>query len=92
MVGQMLELALGVFALWLAWQIAQVFLTADAWLWFAILAVAGVSYQCVFLNPSYWWLGLGVGGAAAFLGLLTDLMLLAGDAAKVHVLRNSRGS
>lgn len=86
----MLELALGVFAIWLVWQIAQVFLTADTWLWWVILAAAGVLYQCVFLNYSYWWMGLGVGGAAAFLGAVADLVLVAADACKVLVLRNSR--
>jgi hypothetical protein len=90
MVGQMLETALGIFAVWLAWQVAQHFLTADNWLWWTLLVVAGVSYQCIFMNPSYWWMGLGIGGAAAFLGLVADLMLLAGDACKVHVLRSSR--
>ena len=88
----MLEAALGIFAIWLAWQIAQHFLTADAWLWWVILGAAGVAYVCVFENPSYWWLGLGIGGAAAFLGAVADLMLLAGDAARVHVLRNSRST
>jgi hypothetical protein len=93
MVAQTLETALGIFALWLAWQVADVFVEfSQPWVWWVILAVAGVGYQCAFLNLSFWWMGLGVGGAAVFLGLLTDLMLVASDAAKVHVLRNSRGT
>jgi len=93
MVAQMLEAALGIFALWLAWQVADAFVEfSQSWVWWVILGVAGVSYQCAFINPSWWWMGLGIGGAAVFLGLLTDLMLVAGDACKVHVLRNSRGT
>jgi hypothetical protein len=92
MVARMLALTLGVFAIWLLWQIAQVFWTADSWLWWAILIVAGVSYQCAFRNPSFWWMGVGIGGAAAFLGLLTDLIIVASDAARVHVLRSSRNT
>lgn len=88
----MLEAALGILAIWLAWQIAQHFLTADQWIWWVLLGVFGVAYEVAFMNPSYWWLGVGIGGGAAFLGALADLMLLAGDAAKVHVLRNSRSS
>jgi hypothetical protein len=88
----MLEAALGVFAIWLVWQIAQIFLTADPWLWWILLGVAGVGWVVAFVNPSYWWLGLGIGGAAAFLGLVADTLLLLGDAAKVHVLRNARGT
>jgi len=88
----MLEAALGIFAIWLAWQIAQHFLTSDQWVWWILLGVFGVAWVVAFMNPSYWWLGLGIGGAAAFLGAVADLMLLAGDAARVHVLRNSRGT
>lgn len=88
----MLETLLGVFAIWLVWQVADNFLTADRWLWWVLLLIAGVAYQCFLVNPSYWWMGIGIGGAAAFLGAVADLMLLAGDVCKVHVLRNSRGT
>jgi hypothetical protein len=84
----MLETALGIFAIWLAWTIAQVFIETREWVWWGLLLGTGVAYQVVFLDPSYWWLGLGIGGAAAFLGLVADVLLLVGDLARVHVLRN----
>jgi cyanate permease len=83
------EQLLGVFAVWIVWTIASQFLEAPPWLWNTLAVVAGIAWE-VALNPSWWWLGLGVGGGAAFVYLLADLVLLATDAAKVSVLRRTR--
>ena len=42
------------------------------------------------INPSYWWLGLGLGGAAKLLMLLADVLLVTADWIRVHVLRANR--
>ena len=85
----MVEQALGILAVWILWTLAEHFIEAPRWIWLLAAIVAGVVWE-VALNPSWWWLGLGVGGGAALLALLADLILVATDAAKVHVLRNSR--
>jgi hypothetical protein len=90
--SEVMEPALGVPAIWIVWQIAKYFLTAEEWIWWTLCMVAGVAWVVAFINPSWWWQGLGVGGAAVFLGLVADFLLLVGDAAKVHVLRNSRST
>ena len=92
MVRQMFELVLGVFAVWIAWQIANIWLTAEPWVWWCVCVVAGVAWVCAFISPSWWWEGLGVGGGAVFVGLVADCLLLLGDFARVSVLRNSRSS
>lgn len=89
----MLETALGIFAVWIAWQALDYFLEfSQPWVWWLIVVGLGVGYQCAFMTYQDWWMGLGIGGAAVFLGLVADLMLLAGDACKVHVLRNARST
>lgn len=89
MVRRMTEQVLGVFAVWIAWTIAQHFLEAPPWLWYSLAVTAGIVWE-VALNPSWWWLGVGVGGGAVFVYLLADLVLLATDLAKVSVLRRTR--
>jgi hypothetical protein len=87
----MLEAALGILAVWIAWQVLDVFLVfAAPWVWWLVCIALGVGYAVAFIDLDNWWWGLGIGGGAVFIGLVADLMLLAGDACKVHVLRNSR--
>lgn len=80
---------LGVFAVWLALTLADIWIVAPRWTWYLSAAVAGVAWESA-EDLSRWWWGIGVGGAATFLGLLADLVLVATDQAKVAVLRNSR--
>ena len=86
----MTEQILGVFAIWIAWEIISYFIEADLWMWRVGLVVAGIGWEALG-EHDLWW-GLGVGGGAAFLGLVADVLLVIGDAAKVRVLRNTRGS
>lgn len=81
----MFDLVLGAFALWVVWEVAARFLEADLWIWRVILVAAGVGWAV--LLHDHWWLGIGVGGVAAFLGLLADLILLATDFLRVQVLK-----
>lgn len=82
-----MEHVLGVFAVWLVWQVAEVWLESPRWSWYLIAAGLGIGWELL-IDPSQWWLGVGIGGAAAVLTLVADLILVAGDAAKVTVLRN----
>ena len=87
----MTEQILGVLAVWGAWTLAEHFLEAPKWMWQALAIAAGIGWQCA-LNASHWWLGIGVGAGAMLLYLLSDLVLVATDSCKVHVLRHTRGS
>ncbi len=73
--------------MWVVWEVASHFLEVDLWIWRILLMVGGVGWAL--LLDEHWWLGLGVGGVAAFLGVVADCLLLAGDAAKVHVLQST---
>ena len=86
----MTEQVLGVFALWIVWEVVSYFIEADVWMWRVGLVVAGVGWEALGDSPLWW--GPGVAGGAAFIGLVADALLLIGDAAKVRVLRNTRGS
>jgi len=84
-----MEQLLGVFAVWLAWRLADTFIAAPAWAWYLTAMVLGCGWELL-VDPSTWWLGIGVAGAAAFLIFLTDLIVVVTDSAKVTVLRQSR--
>lgn len=84
-----MEQVLGMLAIWILWSVAAHFITAPQWGWFSGAVVAGIAWELL-VEPSTWWLGFGVGGGAAFLMLLTDLIMVATDSAKVSVLRNRR--
>lgn len=85
----MVEQALGIFAVWILWTLATHVITAPQWGWYLGAMAAGIAWELL-VNPSTWWFGLGVGGGAAFLVMLTDLMLVVTDWAKVTVLRHRR--
>ena len=87
----MLEHLLVVFAVWGLWVLAATELDLPEWGWLTFALAAGVAGQCM-INPSYWWLGLGLGGAAKFLMLLADVLLVTADWIRVHVLRANRMS
>ena len=80
---------LGIFAVWILWTLALVWLTAPQWAWYLIAIGLGLGFELL-VEPSTWYLGVGIGGGAAFVMLLTDLMLVTTDSARVAVLR-SRG-
>jgi hypothetical protein len=82
------ENALAVFTLWLAWEAAEIWLVAKPWMWYLLLAVAGLVIE--WRLDHRWWLGIGLAGAAVLLKKISDLILVATDAAKVMVLRNSQ--
>jgi hypothetical protein len=86
-----MDLVLATFTLWLAMQVAGVWLSLPGWAWWLLAAIAGFGLKLALDGWSRSWLGLGLGGAAVFLTALSDLILVATDSVKVAVLRNSRG-
>jgi hypothetical protein len=80
---------LGVLAVWIVWISLEQAVEMPRLAWYALAAALGIGWELL-VEPKYWWLGIGVGGAAALLFLLTDLILVATDAAKVSVLRRTR--
>lgn len=78
--------ALAVAALWLAWEVAEIWVQGPPWAWYLVLAVVGcvIEWQV----GDHWWLGVGLAGTAVLVKRLWDLVLVATDVAKVSVLRN----
>ena len=85
-----MEQIFGVFAVWLAWQVAEPWVAAPKWAWYLSAAVVGIGWQLLADTWTRWYLGIGIGGAAAVLVLVADLLLVATDSAKVNVLRRNR--
>jgi len=77
-----------VFGIWLVWTVTEVWVTAPRWAWLGGAAALGIAAQLV-LDTGRWWLGIGYGGAAAFLALAADLLLVVTDLCKVRVLRDN---
>lgn len=84
-----MAIVLGVFAVWLVRSTLEPYVTAPKWAWYLLMALFGIGWQLL-VEPSQWWLGIGIGGAAAALVLVTDLLLVLADWARVAVLRRSR--
>jgi hypothetical protein len=80
---------LGIAAVWLIWTTAEIFLTAPRWAWYLSAVVLGIGWELL-EEPSSWWYGVGLGAGAALLMLLTDLVLVLTDWAKLNALRNRR--
>lgn len=78
---------LAVFAMWLMWTLAEVWVLFPKWVWYLAMAGLGVGAQLL-IEADEWYLGIGLGGATVFLYSLADLVLLATDWVKVGVLRN----
>jgi hypothetical protein len=76
---------LAVFAVWILWTIlGTVFATPD-WFPYVFGIVLGIGFQ-VLIDWDRWYLGIGVGGAAGFLILIGDLLLVTTDAIRAGVL------
>lgn len=79
----------GILAVWLVWLAVEQMFEMPKIAWYGMAAALGCGWQLL-VDWDKWWLGLGVGGGATLLFLLTDLILVATDAAKVTVLRKTR--
>ena len=84
-----MEHFLGVLAVWLVWLCLEQVIEMPRIAWYGLAALLGCGWELL-VEPKEWWLGTGIGGGAALLFLVTDLILVATDAAKVSVLRKTR--
>ena len=80
---------LGVLAVWIVWTSLDLLIEMPRTAWYGMAVALGCGWELL-VEPKEWWLGAGIGGGAALLFLLTDLVLVATDAAKVSVLRKTR--
>ena len=87
--SELVEQVLGMLAIWIVWSIATHFLIVPTWAWYGGALVAGIGWELL-VEPSTWYFGIGVGGGAAVLMLLTDLVLVVTDSTRVTLLRNRR--
>jgi hypothetical protein len=85
-----MEHLLGIFSVWVVLALAYHWLTAPEWSWHLFAIALGCGWELL-VEPSTWWLGIGVGGGAVVLRILTDLFTVLTDNAKLAVLRHSRG-
>ena len=76
---------LAVFAVWSLLTVLGIVVTTPTWFPYALGAAAGVGLELA-LDKSSWYLGIGVGGAAGFLVLLSDVLLVTADAVRAGVL------
>ena len=78
-----------IFGVWLLWNLLQEEVTVPGWFQYLVAIALGIGGQCL-IDPSNWWYGLGLAGAAGFLLLMGDVLLVTRDALKARVL-NRRG-
>ena len=76
---------LAVFAVWILWTIQGIVITTPEWFPYALAVVAGVGLELL-IDPSRWYLGIGIGGAAGFLVLISNVLLVVADAIRAGVL------
>ena len=81
----MLDALLAVFAVWILWTVLGMTLQTPEWFPYAFGVVLGVGMQLL-IDPSEWYLGVGIGGAAGFLVLVSDVLLVTADAIRSGVL------
>ena len=76
---------LAVFAVWILWTILGMIFTTPAWFPYLLGMALGTGFA-VLIEPSDWYLGIGIGGAAGFLVLVSDVLLVTADAVRAGVL------
>lgn len=83
------EVVFSAFGVWVLWSLASVWFEAPEWLW-RVLAIALGIGTMILIDPSRWWLGVAIGGFAAVVMLVTDLLLVTTDWIRVTLLRTRR--
>ena len=84
-----LEVIFAAFGVWILWSLASVFLEAPEWAWRVAAIVVGIGAM-ILIDADRWWLGVAIGGFAAFLMLVADLLLVTADWVRVTLLRTTR--
>jgi hypothetical protein len=80
--------ALGILAVWLTWTLLEQIIEGPKWAWMLVAVALGSGWQLL-VDWDRWYLGIGIGGGAALLILVTDLLLVLTDFVRVTVLRRS---
>jgi len=81
----MLETLLAVFAVWILWTILGMLVTTPEWFPYVFGIALGICLQLL-IDIDRWYLGIGIGGAAGFLVLVSDVLLVTADAVRSGVL------
>lgn len=80
----MLEQLLAVFAVWLVWNLMVLLVTVPEWFPPVVAVVVALGLELIMDDP--WWLSVGVAGAAWFMVIVGDLILVTRDAIRAQVL------
>jgi hypothetical protein len=80
-----MDTLLAVFAVWILWTILGMLVTTPEWFPWTVGIALGICLQLL-LDIDRWYLGIGIGGAAGFLVLVSDLLLVTADAVRAGVL------
>jgi len=78
-----MEHLLAALAVWILWTILGIVVTTPEWFPYALGIALGFQ---LLIDPGDWYLGLGIGGAAGFLVLISDVLLVTADAIRSGVL------
>ena len=76
---------LAIFGVWILWTILGMVFTTPEWFPHTLGIVLGIGLQLL-IDADRWYLGIGIGGAAGFLVLISDLLLVTSDAIRAGVL------
>jgi hypothetical protein len=77
-----------ILGLWLLWNMLLLMFSTPEWFPYVMMIVLGIGGACL-INTTTWWYGLGLAGAAGFLLLIGDLLLVTTDAVRAGVLRRT---
>ena len=80
-----MEHLLAALAVWILWTILGMVFTTPEWFPYALGIALGLGFQLL-IDPGDWYLGVGIGGAAGFLVLISDVLLVTADAIRSGVL------
>ena len=76
---------LAIFAVWILLTLLGMFFSTPAWFPHILGIALGTTFGAL-LDADRWYLGIGIGGAAGFLVLISDLLLVTADAIRAGVL------
>ena len=77
-----------IFGVWLVWNLLLTFFGTPDWFPYLASILLGIGGQCL-IDVDHWWYGVGLAGAANFLLLIGDVLLVTTDALKTGVLRRT---
>jgi hypothetical protein len=76
---------LAIFAVWILWTFLETLVTTPMWFTYSAAILLGTGFALL-IEPDDWYLGIGIGGAAGFLVLVSDVLLVTADAIRAGIL------